>query len=174
MSERDGELSFAREKSERVISTQTWVIAFLAVLLVLVVAAVTTLRRSPDRAVGAREPDPYAASLPLSSIALAEATNGAGGKLIYVDGVIRNSGTKTLQGALIQVTFAAADGSAPYRETVPLELIRTREPYVDLQPVSAHPLAPGQSREFRLIFETVPATWDVKQPQIRIVHADLK
>ena len=96
MSERDGELSFAREKSERVISTQTWVIAFLAVLLVLVVAAVTTLRRSPDRAVGAREPDPYAASLPLSSIALAEATNGAGGKLIYVDGVIRNSGTKTL------------------------------------------------------------------------------
>ena len=103
-----------------------------------------------------------------------EATNGTGGKLTYVDGTIGNTGSRTLTGATVQVTFGTEDGSPPHRETLPLSLIRTRIPYVDLQPVSAAPIAPGTTREFRLIFEAVPANWDVKPPLIQVVHADLR
>ena len=105
---------------------------------------------------------------------LSEATNGTGGKATYVDGSIRNTGGQTLTGALVQVTFVTVDGSPARHETLPLALVRTRIPYVDLQPVSASPLLAGQQRDFRLIFESVPANWDVKLPQIQVVHADLK
>jgi hypothetical protein len=40
---------------------------------------------------------------------------------------------------------------------------------VDLEPVSAAPIEPGQSRDFRLIFDTVPAEWNQQYPEIRVV-----
>jgi len=148
--------------------------AAIAVLLVAGVAVIATMRRSPANTGAVRAADPYAANLPVSGVTMTEATNSSGFKSIYVDGAISNSGTKTLTGASMQVTFAATDGSQAYRETVPLSLIRTREPYVDLQPVSAAPVAPGGHADFRLIFEAVPATWDEKPPVITVVHAELK
>jgi hypothetical protein len=59
-------------------------------------------------------------------------------------------------------------------ETQPMKLIRTRDPYVDVQPISAAPLKPGDSQEFRLIFDTLANTWDGAYPEIRIVHVDTK
>jgi hypothetical protein len=59
-------------------------------------------------------------------------------------------------------------------ETLPLSLIRTREPYIDTQPVSAAPLKPGDDREFRLIFEAIPTNWNMQLPEIRIVRVDTK
>ena len=38
---------------------------------------------------------------------------------------------------------------------MPLNLIRTHQPYIDTEPVSAAPIAPGETREFRLIFDHV-------------------
>ncbi len=159
---------------ERTISVRTWVMAACAVLLALVIAAFATLRRTAASTGAAQAPATYAAQLPISSITMAEATNGAGGKSTYVDGIIGNTGTRTLTAAQVQVTFGMVDGSPPYRQTVPLTLIRTREPYVDLQPVSAAPVRPGERREFRLIFESIPANWDVKPPGMQVVHADLR
>jgi adenosylcobinamide amidohydrolase len=52
---------------------------------------------------------------------------------------------------------------------VPLSLIRTRQPYVDIEPVSAAPIEPGQQRDFRLIFDTVPADWNQQYPEIRVI-----
>ena len=48
----------------------------------------------------------------------------------------------------------------PQVETVPLTLIRTHEPYVDTEPVSAAPIKAGEVREFRLIFENIGANWN--------------
>ena len=42
----------------------------------------------------------------------------------------------------------------------PLKLIRTREPYIDLEPVSAAPLKPGDVEDFRLIFDAVSPDWN--------------
>jgi len=35
-------------------------------------------------------------------------------------------------------------------------------------------VAPGGHADFRLIFESVPTTWDEKPPVITVVHAELK
>jgi len=53
---------------------------------------------------------------------------------------------------------------------VPLMLIRTREPYIDTEPVSAAPLKPGDDREFRLTFETVAENWNTQMPEVRIIE----
>jgi hypothetical protein len=58
----------------------------------------------------------------------------------------------------------------PQIETLPLALIRTREPYIDTQPVSASPLKPGDGRDFRLIFETIPANWNTQMPEVHIIR----
>ena len=148
MTEREKPVSFLPPEPERTLSLRTWGIASLAVVLALGIAAVATLRRAPADTGAARAADAYAASLPISAITMNEATNGTGGKLTYVDGTIGNTGSKTVTGATVQVTFSTEDGSAPHRETLPLSLIRTRVPYVDLQPVSAAPIARGRSRTF--------------------------
>jgi hypothetical protein len=53
-------------------------------------------------------------------------------------------------------------------------LIRTREPYVDTQPVSAAPLKPGDGQDFRLIFESIPANWNMQLPEIRVIGVEAK
>jgi len=58
----------------------------------------------------------------------------------------------------------------PQIETLPLALIRTHEPYVDTQLVSAAPIAPGDDREFRLIFEDINSNWNQQLPEIHVVH----
>jgi hypothetical protein len=40
--------------------------------------------------------------------------------------------------------------------------------------VSAAPLKAGEEREFRLIFESIPANWNMQMPDIRVVQVDLK
>ena len=55
-------------------------------------------------------------------------------------------------------------------ETQPLKLIRTREPYVDIEPVSADPLKPGDEKDFRLIFDAVSPDWNGAYPQVRIIR----
>ena len=168
-------MSFLPPEPEEKLSPKTWGIASLAVVSLLIVAAIATLHRGSKKDEGKiQAADSYAGNLPITNLALSEATNGAGGKSTYVDGTIGNTGSRTLTGAAVQVTFATEDGSEPHRETLPVALIRTRVPYVDLQPVSAEPIPPGDHREFRLIFESLPANWDVKPPAIQIVHADLK
>ncbi len=102
----------------------------------------------------------YAANLPLSQLAMSESTSLSGGKSTFVDGHIQNTGSQTVTGVTVQVIFRNDEAMPPQMETVPLSLIRTREPYVDTQMVSAAPLKPGDEREFRLIFESIPANWN--------------
>ena len=157
------------------ISNRVLFAAAAVVLLLVAVIAVATLRREPVNSNIEQPPDAYATHLPISGITLSEATNGAGGKVTYVEGTVQNTGTRTLFGANVQVTFNAADGSPALRQVVPLTLVRTRQPYVDLQSIAAQPIKPGEAREFRLIFESVPPNWSTDQPLgIRVVHADLR
>lgn len=119
-------------------------------------------------------PDPYAASLPLSGLSMSESSNLVGGKVTYVDGHIANKGNRTVTGITVQVLFRNVAGEVTRNDTQPMKLIRTREPYVDTQPVSAAPLTPGDERDFRLIFDAAPPDWDGAYPQIRILHVDAK
>lgn len=116
--------------------------------------------------------DPYAPSLPISDLAMSYSTNLAGGKVTYVDGHIRNTGSRTITAITVQILFRDFAHEVTQNETQPLKLIRTRDPYVDLEPVAAAPLKPGDQRDFRLIFDAVSRDWDGAYPEIRVLHVD--
>jgi hypothetical protein len=105
---------------------------------------------------------------------MSESANYAGGKLTYLDGVVSNQGGGTVTAITVQVLFRNVAGEVAQNETLPLKLIRVREPYVDLQPVSAAPLKPGDEREFRLIFDAVSADWNGAYPQLRVLRVVTK
>ncbi|HEV2646292.1 MAG TPA: DUF2393 family protein [Acidobacteriaceae bacterium] len=148
-----------------------------AAAVVLVVAVVFLLmgRKGPEAAPRTLQPaDAYAASLPLSGMEMSEAENLSGGKMTYLDGRLTNSGGRTVTGVTVQVVFANDMGMAPQVDTVPLTLIRTKQPYIDVEPVSADALKPGDSRDFRLTFETVPDGWNTQMPEVRVIRTELR
>jgi len=59
-------------------------------------------------------------------------------------------------------------------DTQSLKLIRTRDPYVDVEPVAAAPLKPGDDKEFRLTFDGISQDWDGAFPELRIVRVESK
>lgn len=146
-----------------------WGVAGLIVLAVVFGLILAGRHRGPGSANTALSLDPYAANLPITGAAMSESTSLSGGKSTFVDGHIRNTGTKTVTAATVQVFFRNDEAMPPQMETLPLSLIRTREPYIDTEPISADPIKPGDDREFRLIFETIPGNWNVQLPEIHIV-----
>jgi hypothetical protein len=170
----DLELVPRKEAPER-----NWLALAIAAGVVVLVAAVVivAMQRSHKAETVtpvSAAPAPYAESLPISALAMSESSNLAGGKVTYVDGHIANNGDRTVTGITVQVLFHNVAKEVTRNDTQPLKLIRTREPYVDTQPVSAAPLAPGAERDFRLIFDAAPPDWDGAYPQLRIIRVETK
>ncbi|KAA6457969.1 DUF2393 domain-containing protein [Acidobacteria bacterium AB60] len=164
------ELIRPAEKNER-----NWLPMAIAagVVVLLVLVAVLILERHKNTATVApvaAPADPYAPSLPLSNIQMSESANLAGGKVTYLDGHIANKGDRTVTGISVQVLFRNGAHEVAQNETQQMKFIRTRDPYVDVQTVSAAPLKPGDERDFRLIFDAVTPDWDGAYPQIRILR----
>jgi hypothetical protein len=154
---------------------RNWLPLAIAAAVVLVAAVVTILvlergRRTATVAPVSATADPYAANLPISGLQMSESSNLAGGKVTYLDGHIANQGNRTVTGIAVQVLFRNAAQEVAQNETQQLKVIRTRDPYIDIEPVSAAPLKPGDERDFRLIFDAVTPSWDGAYPQVRILQ----
>lgn len=148
-----------------------------AVVVAVAAVAVIALERGRSRATVtpiSASPDAYAASLPITRLAMSESANLAGGKVTYLDGHIANLGNRTVTGITVQVLFRDPAREVAQNETHPLMLVRVRDPYVDLEPVSAAPLKPGAEQEFRLIFDAVTPDWDGAYPEVRVIHVETK
>ncbi|HEX3940220.1 MAG TPA: DUF2393 family protein [Acidobacteriaceae bacterium] len=163
-------LSLHREEEPR--SWMPWIAASTFVLLVL--AAIFLLSRHSGPVVpggtGMAPAAPYAASLPVSNLEMSEATSFSGSKVTYIDGQITNTGNQTITGITAQVGFRNDLGQLALRAVTPVTWIRTREPYVDTEPVAAAPLKPGDHQDFRLIFDNVPLDWNQQVPEIRMIE----
>jgi len=164
------ELIQPAQKSER-----NWLPLAIAAGVVIVVAAVVVLvmerhKTAPSVAPVSATADAYAASLPITGVAMSESANLAGGKVTYLDGHIANKGSRTVTRIAVQVLFRNVAQEVAQNETQQMKFIRTRDPYVDLEAVSAAPLKPGDERDFRLIFDAVTPDWDGAYPQIRILR----
>jgi hypothetical protein len=143
------------------------------VVIVIVVALIFVAQRrqnSSSVAPVTAAADPYAASLPMSGVTMSESANLAGGKVTYLDGHIANKGNKTVTGITVQVLFRNPAHEVAQNETQRMMLIRTRDPYIDTEPISAAPLKSGDERDFRLSFDTVTPDWDGTYPEIRILR----
>jgi hypothetical protein len=116
----------------------------------------------------------YAKDLDISNLHMSESSTLSGAKQTYIDGNITNKGTQTLAAITVQVAFHDFTGKIGQKSTMPLALIRTRQPYIDVEPVSAAPIGPGQTREFRLIFDHVTNEWNQQYPEIRVIAVQTK
>jgi hypothetical protein len=153
-----------------------WVIAgavVVLVLIVLLIAGRTTAPTNPGGP-GLAPPDPYAKSLALTNIKMSESSSVIGLKQTYLDGDITNNGDKTLTGITVQVAFQDFTNRIGQKNTMPMQLIRSHQPYVDVEPVSAAPIQPGQTREFRLIFDHVTDQWNQEYPEVRVIAVQSK
>ncbi len=156
------------------VPVMAWGVAGVVMLLVAAVVLLTS-HRKPVPPAGTLLPlDPYAASLAVSNLAMSESTSLSGGKTTFIDGHIKNNGNKILTGAIVQVLFKNDVQMPPQIETVPVSLIRTHEPYVDTQTLSATPLQPGEEREFRMAFEGITSNWNQQYPEIHVTEVSLR
>ena len=156
-----------------------WLPLAIAVAAVVIIAVIAVVILERGKSSGTVTPitattDPYAASLPIAGLVMSESSNLAGGKVTYLDGHVANAGNRTVTGITVQVLFRNVAREVAQNETQSLKLIRTREPYVDTEPVSAAPLKPGDQHDFRLIFDAVSADWDGAYPEVRIIRVETK
>ena len=158
------------EREARGLPTAAIAIAGVAVLIVVALFIALGRHSAPASSRGGRVglDTSYAPYVQLSDLQMSESTSFSGGKETFVDGRITNSGAATVDGAEVLVSFPADGGAAPQQEAVPVTLIRTRQPYIDVQPLSAAPLAPGATAEFRLTFDDVRPDWNQQTPLVKI------
>jgi hypothetical protein len=161
---------FSEPPKER--SFPTTAVAIAAVAVVILVAVLVLMgHRNAGPSLNTPQPAAaYAPSLALTNIKMSESTSISGGKSTYIDGHITNHGASTVNAITVQVLFANDQAMPPQVMAEPLTLIRTREPYVDTEPVSAAPLAPNGEADFRLTLEGINDNWNGQQPEIRVVR----
>lgn len=141
-------------------------------IVVVVVGLLAFFLRSENK--NLTEPHPYSSSLAISDLKMSAAQNFVGATVSYIDGSVTNNGDKTVIHAMVQVTFKDDIDQIAQRETVPLHVLQTSGPYPDVVDLNLSPLAPGQSKPFRLTFESLSAQWNRQYPEIRVTDVVVK
>jgi hypothetical protein len=154
-------------------SESNWRPIMLGVGLVVVVVAVIAilLREQPK---GAANPHPYAANLKLSDLKMSAAQNFVGASVTYLDGTVTNAGDKTVTQATVHLIFKDSLGQVTQLEDTALRVLQTTGPYPDTVNLTASPLAPGQSKPFRLTLEHVSDDWNREYPAMQVMDVTVK
>jgi hypothetical protein len=154
-------------------SSSNWLpIVFGVVLVVIVVVTASLLLRTDSRSANA--PDPYAANLKLSDLKMSAAENFVGATVTYLDGTITNGGNKTVSQATVNVSFKDSLGQIVQSDDVALRILQTSGPYPEAVDLRVAPLAPAQSKPFRLIFEHVTADWNHEYPELKVISVSVR
>ena len=116
----------------------------------------------------------YAANLKFSDMTTSAAQNFAGQTVSYIDGSITNTGDKTVVHLMAQITFKDELGQTAQRDELAIRVLRTGGPYDEAVDLTLSPLAPGQSKPFRLTFENISAQWNHAYPDLQITQVSTK
>jgi hypothetical protein len=119
-------------------------------------------------------PPAYAANLKFSDIKTSAAQNFVGATVSYIDGAITNTGDQTVIHAVVQITFKDDMGQTAQREELPIRVLRIGGPYDEAVDLNLSPLAPGQSKPFRLTFENISAQWNHTYQDLQITQVIVK
>ena len=119
-------------------------------------------------------PPVYAANLKFSDMKTSAAQNFAGQTVSYIDGAITNTGDKTVIHAMVQITFKDELGQTAQRDELAIRVLRTGGPYDEAVDLNLSPLAPGESKPFRLTFENISAQWNHAYPDLQVTQVVVK
>jgi hypothetical protein len=142
------------------------------VIVGIVIGVLALISRSEQKKPAV--PPAYAANLKFSELKTSAAQNFVGATVSYIDGAVTNSGDKTVIHAVVQITFKDDMGQTAQREEIPIRVLRTGGPYDEAVDLSLSPLAPGQSKPFRLTFENISAQWNHAYPDLQITQVTVK
>jgi hypothetical protein len=141
--------------------------------LVLVVVGIGAFLLRTDSKI-ATPPHPYAANVKFSDLKMSAAENFIGTTVTYLDGTVTNTGDKTVNHAVVHVSFKDSLGQVVQAEDVPLHVLQPTGPYTDAVDLNISPLAPGKNEQFRLTFEHVTADWNHEYPELRVTDVAVK
>ena len=147
-------------------------IAIAIGIVVVIVGVLFLVSRSQQKAPSG--PPAYAANIKISDLKMSAAENFVGATVSYIDGTITNAGNQTVTHVVAEVTFRDSMGQLAQRESVPLRVLQTSGPYPDAVDLTVSPLAPSQSKPFRLTFEGISAQWNHEYPQIKVTDVTVK
>jgi len=136
-------------------------IAGAAVLIALIGALVYLNKpRPPSPSSGSASPEAkaYVSKLELSDIGMKATENFMKQQVIEIEGKITNKGERALQSVDVFCIFYAVNGSEIHRER--LAIVRSK--------TSA--LNPGETRPFRLPFDSLPDGWNQALPRMVIAQ----
>jgi hypothetical protein len=150
-----------------------WRPVYLGVGLVVIVMAIVVFFLRPQPKV-VRVPHPYAVNVKLSDIKMSVAENFVGASFTYIDGTVTNTGSQIVTSATTHIVFRDTIGQVAQAEDFPLKILQTSGPYPDTVDLGLSPLAPGQSKQFRLTFEHISAEWNHAYPELQIMDVSVK
>jgi hypothetical protein len=142
------------------------------VIVGIVVGILALLLRSDQKKT--TPPPAYAAHVKFSDLKTSAAQNFAGATVSYLDGAITNTGNLTVIHATVLVTFKDDLGQTAQREELPIRVLRTGGPYDEAVDLNLSPLAPGESKAFRLIFDNISAQWNHAYPDLQVTQVAVK
>jgi len=151
----------------------SWLPIVFGVALVVIVVVIASLLLRTDSKI-ANAPHPYAANIKFSDMKMSAAENFVGSTVTYLDGTVTNAGDKTVSRAMVNVTFKDSLGQVVQAEEVALRILQTSGPYPEALDLAVAPLAPAQSRPFRLTFEHVTADWNHEYPELQVTDVAVK
>ena len=143
----------------------------IAVVVAIVVILLLISRTEQKAPTG---PPPYAANIKFTAPKMSAAENFVGATVNYLDGTVTNTGNQTVTHVVVEVTFKDSMGQLAQRETVPLRVLQASGPYPDAVDLSISPLAPGQSKPFRLTFEGISTQWNHEYPDLKVTDVMVK
>jgi len=141
----------------------------IGVVVVAIIIAVLVFATRAGKPASTAPGDPNLAKLEVSGLHMATAENFAGGSVTYIEGKISNGTDRKVTGASVQVIFKNSLGEIAQKDTLPVTVLLPNVPYVDYGLIDRAPLAPGQTRDFRLTLEHVTTDWDGQVPTVKVV-----
>ena len=107
------------------------------------------------------EAEAYLPNLSMAELGLSAEENFLGQQSTYVDGALGNQGDRTVRNLTLRLYF---------RDTLNQVILQQDRPII--QP--AAPLAPGDTRQFRLHFDSIPNSWNQQVPQFQLVAMEFE
>src|SRR5262245_25136342 len=105
----------------------------------------------------------YKSQLALSHIGLAKGENYLGHEVFYVEGVVRNGGSRTVQ--RVELLFL-------FKDSLDQVVLKETRKAVDYK--GSKGLEPEKSTNFQVAFERLPRDWNYVVPDVQISRIDFK
>jgi hypothetical protein len=134
-------------------------ICFLAMVVVALLLLSGKNARPPGQAASPNPSDAasgYAPQVAFSDLRLSAEENFIGQQVVYLDGKVTNTGTKTVRQLKVRLVF---------RDVMNQIVLREEHDVFG----SSDSVGPGLAKSFQIRFDAVPDSWSRQVPQIQIV-----